>query len=110
MHFAGTTRLAAAEPDTGGDAGTFSALAESDRSPARTSADQALLDVSDILGESGLPMLDALIQGIDDPSELASLGDGRLHAIRCILVNWPLSASASCSLLTGISHRRSMAS
>jgi transposase len=36
--------------------------------------------VSDILGKSGRRMLDALIQGIDDPAELASLGDGRLHA------------------------------
>src|SRR5215472_14095994 len=36
--------------------------------------------VSDLLGKSGRRMLDALIQGIEDPVELASLGDRRLHA------------------------------
>jgi hypothetical protein len=36
--------------------------------------------VSDILGKSGRRMLNALVRGIDDPVELAALGDRRLHA------------------------------
>lgn len=36
--------------------------------------------VSDILGKSGRRMLDALAQGVHDPTELARLGDRRLHA------------------------------
>lgn len=36
--------------------------------------------VSDILGKSGRRMLDALAQGVQDPTELARLGDRRLHA------------------------------
>lgn len=38
--------------------------------------------VSDLLGKSGRRMLAALIQGIEDPLELASLGDRRLHATK----------------------------
>ncbi len=45
--------------------------------------------VSDIRGKSGRRMLDALIQGIDDPAELASLGDGRLHASKEQLADAP---------------------
>jgi transposase len=36
--------------------------------------------MTDILGKSGRRMLDALIQGIHDPAELAALGDRRLRA------------------------------
>ena len=36
--------------------------------------------VTDILGSSGRRMLDGLIEGIEDPAELASRGDRRLHA------------------------------
>jgi transposase len=36
--------------------------------------------VSDILGKSGRRMLDGLIQGVQDPTELAALGDRRLYA------------------------------
>src|SRR5215831_9335365 len=36
--------------------------------------------VSDILGKSGRRMLSALIQGIQDPVQLAALADRRLHA------------------------------
>jgi transposase len=36
--------------------------------------------VSDILGKSGRRILNALIKGIQDPLELAALGDRRLHA------------------------------
>jgi transposase len=38
--------------------------------------------VTDILGKSGRRMLDALICGINDPVELAALGDRRLQATR----------------------------
>jgi hypothetical protein len=36
--------------------------------------------VSDVLGKSGRRMLEALLQGVHDPAELASLGDRRLQA------------------------------
>jgi transposase len=36
--------------------------------------------VTDILGKSGRRMLDALIRGIQDPAEVAALGDRRLYA------------------------------
>jgi hypothetical protein len=36
--------------------------------------------VSDLFGKSGRRMLEALLQGMEDPAELASLGDRRLHA------------------------------
>jgi transposase len=36
--------------------------------------------VSDLLGKSGRRMLDALLQGVTDPLQLAALGDRRLHA------------------------------
>ena len=36
--------------------------------------------VSDLLGKSGRRMLDALVQGIHDPMEVARLGDRHLHA------------------------------
>lgn len=36
--------------------------------------------VSDVLGKSGRRMLEALLQGVHDPTELASLGDRRLRA------------------------------
>ena len=38
--------------------------------------------VTDILGSSGRRMLDGLTEGIEDPTELASLGDRRLRATR----------------------------
>lgn len=38
--------------------------------------------VSDVLGKSGRRILDAILQGVDDPAELAALGDRRLHASR----------------------------
>jgi hypothetical protein len=36
--------------------------------------------VSDLLGQSGRRMLHALIEGVRDPTQLAALGDRRLHA------------------------------
>jgi transposase len=36
--------------------------------------------VSDLFGKSGRRMLEALLQGMEDPAELASLGDHRLRA------------------------------
>jgi transposase len=36
--------------------------------------------VSDLFRKSGRRMLEALLQGMEDPAELASLGDRRLHA------------------------------
>src|SRR5215467_1477630 len=36
--------------------------------------------VSDLFGRSGRRMLEALLQGMEDPAELASLGDRRLRA------------------------------
>ena len=41
--------------------------------------------VSDLFGKSGRRMLEALLQGMDDPAELASLGDRRLNPARS---NW----------------------
>src|ERR1700760_2400647 len=38
--------------------------------------------VSDVLGKSGRRMLNALLQGVVDPEELAALGDRRLRASR----------------------------
>ena len=38
--------------------------------------------VSDLLGKSGRRMLDALIQGIEDPTELAAWGERRLRATK----------------------------
>ena len=36
--------------------------------------------VSDLFGKSGRRMLEGLLQGMEDPAELASLRDRRLHA------------------------------
>lgn len=36
--------------------------------------------VSDLFGKSGRRILEALLQGMEDPAKLASLGDRRLHA------------------------------
>ena len=42
--------------------------------------------ISDVMGQSGRAFLDALIQGISDPEELARLGSDRLKASRSTLI------------------------